>query len=270
MLVHLDARQRHQVVDQARHARRLVLHDLEEALARRRVLVGRAAQGLDEADQRRERRAQLVADIGDEIGAHAVDALDHGQVLERDDRGRAVGQRLGQGLDARAQDALDRRRQGELDVARGAVLERAFGGVEHRRVAQERGEAAADRRAAEQVARREIGADHLMAAVDQHDRLGHVVEHGRLGLRARFEPARAVGDGAAEPPGGAGEAGGEPADHGRRRVAAAAEIVDIALDRGEVGEAAAHQPGDADAGDRDAEDKRAERNLIEGEQQGEA
>ena len=43
----------------------------EESLLRGRIIGGGAAQRVDEADERRERRAQLVADVGDEIGTHA-------------------------------------------------------------------------------------------------------------------------------------------------------------------------------------------------------
>ena len=52
------------------HARRLLLHDGEETIARRRVAARRALQRFDEARQRRQRGAQLVARIGDEIGTH--------------------------------------------------------------------------------------------------------------------------------------------------------------------------------------------------------
>ena len=57
--------------------------DLEELLACGRVRARRAAQGLDEAHQRRQRRAQLVADIGDEIAAHLLGLLVARAVLDR-------------------------------------------------------------------------------------------------------------------------------------------------------------------------------------------
>ena len=59
-----------------------LVHDLQELLARRRVVAGRPAQRLDEARNRGERRAQLVAGIGDEVGAHAVDPARLALVLE--------------------------------------------------------------------------------------------------------------------------------------------------------------------------------------------
>src|SRR5688500_14084906 len=61
------------VVDQPRHAGGLCVHDAEEPLARPRVFFGRPLQRIDEARQRRQRRAQLMAGIGDEIGAHLLD-----------------------------------------------------------------------------------------------------------------------------------------------------------------------------------------------------
>ena len=85
MRAQLDARQRQQIVDQPRHAPGLRLHDAEEPLARRRVVARRALQRVDEAGERGERRAQLVADIGDEIGAHVLDAADRREIMDGDD-----------------------------------------------------------------------------------------------------------------------------------------------------------------------------------------
>ena len=48
-------------------------------------LLGAALQRLDEAAQRGERRPELVARIGDEIGAHLVDALALGEVAQQDE-----------------------------------------------------------------------------------------------------------------------------------------------------------------------------------------
>ena len=85
MRLELDARERQEVVDQPRHAVGLRLHDVEEPLARLRVVAGGTLQRLDEAGQRGERRAQLVARIGDEIGAHLLDALERRKVVQRHD-----------------------------------------------------------------------------------------------------------------------------------------------------------------------------------------
>ncbi len=67
---HLDAAQRQEIVDEARHAVRLARHDAEEALARLRIVARRALQRFDKATQRCERRAQLVTGVRDEVGAH--------------------------------------------------------------------------------------------------------------------------------------------------------------------------------------------------------
>ena len=75
MLVELDPRQRQQILDEPGHARGLPVHDREKPLARLGVVARRAAQGLDKAGQRGERRAQLVARIGDEVGAHLLGAF---------------------------------------------------------------------------------------------------------------------------------------------------------------------------------------------------
>jgi hypothetical protein len=83
MRLELQPGERQQVVDQTAHAVRLVQHDGEEALLRLGVGAGRPLHGLDEAAQGGERRAQLVAGIGDEIAAHPVDAAQFGYVLER-------------------------------------------------------------------------------------------------------------------------------------------------------------------------------------------
>ena len=60
----------------------LLVHDAEEALARLGIVLGRALQRVDEAGQRGERRAQLVAGIGDEVGAHLLDPAQRRLVVE--------------------------------------------------------------------------------------------------------------------------------------------------------------------------------------------
>ena len=77
-----DPRQRQQIVDQPRHPGRLRMHDAEEALARLGVLLGRPLQRIDETRQRRQRRPQFMAGIGDEIGAHLLDPAQRRLVVE--------------------------------------------------------------------------------------------------------------------------------------------------------------------------------------------
>ena len=71
-----------QIVDQPRHAPRLLLHDGQEALARFGVVARRALQRLDEAGQGGERRAQFVAGIGDEVGAHLLDPAQRREIVK--------------------------------------------------------------------------------------------------------------------------------------------------------------------------------------------
>ena len=75
----LDSRERHQVVDQPLHPVRLLVHDAEEARA-----IGGVGevQRLDDADERGQRRAQLVAGVGDEIGAHPLGGVLDAAVLQ--------------------------------------------------------------------------------------------------------------------------------------------------------------------------------------------
>ena len=83
MLVHLDAGQRQQIVDQPAHARGLHAHDVEEVLARHVVVLGMAAQRVDEAGHGRQRRAQFMAGIGDEVGPHLFGAPDRGEIVQQ-------------------------------------------------------------------------------------------------------------------------------------------------------------------------------------------
>ena len=46
------------------------------------VLARRTLQGFDKTQQRSERRAQLVAGVGDEVDAHALDAPGFGQIAQ--------------------------------------------------------------------------------------------------------------------------------------------------------------------------------------------
>ena len=70
----LELRQRQQVADQRLHPRRLLLHQVQHALA---LGFGQlqAGHGFDEAGQHRQRRADLVRHVGDEITPHRLVAL---------------------------------------------------------------------------------------------------------------------------------------------------------------------------------------------------
>ncbi len=58
------------------------MHDAEETFARLGVLLGRPLQRIDEARQRRQRRAQFMAGIGDEVGAHFLDPAQRRLIVE--------------------------------------------------------------------------------------------------------------------------------------------------------------------------------------------
>src|SRR5262249_19803472 len=81
--IELDPRQRQQIVDQPRHAERLLFHDGEKALARGGIIARRPLQRLDEAGERGERRPQFVAGVGDEIGTHLLDPAQRGEIADR-------------------------------------------------------------------------------------------------------------------------------------------------------------------------------------------
>ncbi|MNL35759.1 hypothetical protein D3C87_1578070 [compost metagenome] len=83
MLVQLDPAERQQVGDQAPHAVGLNGHDVEELVARLGIVLGVALQRLDEAGQRGQGRAQLVAGVGQEVDAHHLHAAGVGLVAQR-------------------------------------------------------------------------------------------------------------------------------------------------------------------------------------------
>ena len=85
----LEPRQHEQVGDEVAHALGLLRHQRDHALLL--CLVERqVAQGLEEARQHGQRRADLVRDVGDEIAPHRLGALALGQVLRQDELEVAV------------------------------------------------------------------------------------------------------------------------------------------------------------------------------------
>ena len=93
----LDSREREEIVDQAGHPASLFAHDGEEFVARLRIGVRGALQGFDEAQQRGQRRAQFVARVGDEVGAHPLHPPRFRQIAQgqqrSDDRACVGGER---------------------------------------------------------------------------------------------------------------------------------------------------------------------------------
>ena len=57
------------------------------------IVLGAFQQGFDEAFDERERRAQFVADVGDEFLARAFQLLDAGEIVEDEDGAAAACRR---------------------------------------------------------------------------------------------------------------------------------------------------------------------------------
>jgi len=129
-----SAGQRQQIVDQPAHASGFRGHDFQKLFAGHGIVLGMTAQGLDEAGDRRKRRAQLVTGIGDKIGAHLLAALDHGEIVQQEHRHRrGHADARGIGLEM----PFHRHRQGEGDVG-GFAPARAGDGRQHIGIAQNR------------------------------------------------------------------------------------------------------------------------------------
>ena len=189
MFVLLDARQHQEVVDQAAHAVGLFGHDAQEPLARRRILAGRAAQGLDETRQAGDRRLEFVAGIGHEIGAHALGAAQGRSVVQHDQRQRAVGggprqpSQMGHHVELRRprQHQFDHALVGSREVAVGAGLEQRVDGGQELRLAQHRRDIALGTTGtAQQQGGGKIGTHDAALPVETHQGIGKTVDD-RLG-----------------------------------------------------------------------------------------
>ena len=134
MLVHLDARERQEVIDQAAHALRLALHESQELLLRPRVALGGTLDRFEEAREGGERGSQLMAGIGHEIGTHALDLLFARQVAQHNERALARPEAGDMGAEGA------RHRHADLIVdARTALARRGGGnGLQHVGHAQRR------------------------------------------------------------------------------------------------------------------------------------
>ncbi len=195
----LDAGERQEVVDQPRHAQGLHPHDAEEALPRLGVVPGRALQGLDEAEQRGEGRAQLVAGIGDEIDPHRLEALGRGEVAQEqhDVRPGPPGLAALHRADLHLEGALGRHPRGIERLQRLAGAQDDLDPVEHVGVAQREGEGVARAQGRQERAGGGVRFDHQGAAVDQDDRIGMLASNAsarpwrpRLPARRSAVPAR--------------------------------------------------------------------------------
>ena len=196
MGAHLDARQGQEIVDQALHALRLALHDVEEALPGLGIVARGALQGLDEAEDRGQRRAQFMARIGDEIGPHGLQPPGRGEIAEeQDDAGLDLGvRRIGlQGADMHLEGPLGRNPLRILDLQGLAVLQhlagcrRAHPGL---RRAKDRGWPGLQ--PGQQGMGGLVGLEHHGPLVHQDDRIGDLGQN-RLGdAGARGLPSAAM------------------------------------------------------------------------------
>ena len=94
LLPRIEPREPQQVLDQPLHARRVPRDDLEELP--RAVGVGRLVeQRLDVAADRRERRAQLVRHVGDEVAPDLIGAPQIGDVVQHEHGAAAAGPETG-------------------------------------------------------------------------------------------------------------------------------------------------------------------------------
>ncbi len=201
MLVQLDAAERQQIVDQPRHAQRLLAHDGQEPVAGGDVVLGVATQGLDEAGQGRERRAELVAGVGQEVGPHALVAPGVGLVAHAE-QGQALGPLGGEGLGDRAPDPVQRAALLEHRLGLDAAVEGLLEGLQHLRIADIGGQQAAGALQAQQFARRGVGehqaglASALAHVAGQQHRIRQALQHQGVGrIVARFGLRRRDGGG---------------------------------------------------------------------------
>ncbi len=98
---------------------RMILRNRSRACG---VLAGRPLEGLDEADEGGERRAELMAGIGDEIDADTLAPLPFGQVVEDERDEVAHARALVDACEPGGEPALGRHALGELDLFRRATL----------------------------------------------------------------------------------------------------------------------------------------------------
>ena len=201
--VRLDPRQRHEIVDQAAHPRRLVQHDAKEAVASLGVSAGVGVlQGLDEAEDRGERRTQFVACIGDEIGAHLLGGAQLAEIGQPD-QPAAVAQpahdhRPGP---ARILAEADQLRSARPAFPFGARARQLLGGG---RMTDRKPDVLPFDMGAEQRARRVVGRGHAPVADQQHRFVHRAQELGESRRRVPGWRLR-LGRGRCWRRGGAGE-----------------------------------------------------------------
>ncbi len=184
--IEFDARQRQQIVDQPRHAARLLLHDRQKTLARLGVVARRTLQRLDEAGQRRKRGTQFVTGVGDEIGAHFLDAAQRRQIAKGQQH-EVRDARIGRALDRhsnRLEPAIDRHPFGIFDALLFAPRTSAVDRLGQFRHPQSQGDWLTLTQRRRQRARRFVKGDHPAVAVEGDDRIGQTRHYGAQRIAA--------------------------------------------------------------------------------------
>ena len=164
--------------DEPRHARGLLAHDAEKAGARHGIFARAALQCLDEANKRGQRRAQLMARVGDEVRPHAPEAVVLGEVAKRDHDVRRVrlGDIAGHGRERDTHAPVDRHALLDLDSALAVVLEHLVDRLQEYGVtAQERWLSTGPQERID-LARGRVDVDDRATPIECYHRVRHGVE----------------------------------------------------------------------------------------------
>ena len=221
--------ERHQVVHQPLHPPRLARHDPEEPLARLGVVPRVVLQRLDVADDRGQRRPELVAGVGDEVRAQLLGAARLGAVLDLHDplRLRPEGVARRQEADARLEEPLAPLVRREAHPPLLAVGQRRGHRLDEGRRADQVGEMRAGLQPRQRLVRRRVGVADPPGARDDEERRRQLLDQrppeaeGIAGPPARprrgGRPRRRPPPAARAPP----RRRARPARRRRRRAAAA-------------------------------------------------
>ncbi len=180
----LDLRQAQQIFDDRVQAVGLLGHDPQEPLGVDRVVHGAVEQRFDKALDRRDRRLQLVRDVGHEVAADVFQLAKVGDVVEHDHRadGAALESRAapsrGPASLARDRHAAPRRPRSGSWQASARVTNRLRSAL--RTTSCSRRPCACGLIQPQQAARGRVHADHALLAVDGQHAFGHAGQHGFL------------------------------------------------------------------------------------------
>ncbi len=180
-----------QILDQQVQPLGVARDDLEETLGHLRIIARAVQQRLDVALDERQRRAQFMADVGDEFLARAFELLEPRQIMEDEDRALAFTGGIGDHGGVDLQPAFVQIGQPQFMFKHLALGLDAFDQLRefvqpqrlHDRLAAQLG------LQAEQVLERAVGEINLPVAVEQQQPFQHRVEQHlllRLGVTRRL------------------------------------------------------------------------------------